>query len=128
MDLSKLDLRAAVTEGAEFELKHPGTGEGLGVFPMVQGYDSEEVETAERELRRRAGRAKDKDAAVAVLERMRLVRAQTALIGLRGGSGDTGTVEKLRDLMANPSWVWVIEQIEAFAGDRASFFASAEAS
>ncbi|MCA0961144.1 hypothetical protein [Salipiger bermudensis] len=126
MDLTKLDLRAAVSEGAEFELKHPGTGEGIGVFPTVLGYDSEEVETAERDLRRRASRAKDREAAVAILERLPLVRAQTALTGLRGGSGETSTVEKLSALMAKPGFIWIIEQIEAFAGDRASFFSSAE--
>jgi hypothetical protein len=126
MDLTKLDLRAAVSEGAEFELKHWGSDEGLGLFPTVLGYDSEEVETACRELRRRASRAKDREAAVAMLERLPLVRAQTALIGLRGGSGETSTVEKLRALMEKPGFVWVVEQIEAFAGDRASFFKSAE--
>uniref|UniRef100_A0A2A3K104 Uncharacterized protein n=1 Tax=Alloyangia mangrovi TaxID=1779329 RepID=A0A2A3K104_9RHOB len=125
MDLTNLDLRAVVSEGAEFELKHPGTGEGLGGFLTVQGYDSEAVADAERELRRRAMRSKDKESATALLERMRVARAQAALIGMRGGSGETETVEKVRALIEKPGWVWVVEQIEAFAGDRGSFFASA---
>ncbi|MBR9841433.1 MAG: hypothetical protein GYB50_26805 [Rhodobacteraceae bacterium] len=126
MDLTELDLRAAVAEGAEFELRHPGTGEALGAFLTVQGYDSEAVEDAERDIRRRAMRAKDKESATEVLDKMRVARAQAALISLRGGSGSTETVEQMRALIAKPGWVWVVEQIEAFAGNRASFFKSAE--
>lgn len=40
MDLATLDTVAACDAGAEIELKHPATGEGVGVFWRVLGKDS----------------------------------------------------------------------------------------
>ena len=125
MDLSGLNIRDAASGGAEFELMHPGTGDPLGVFLTVRGYDSAEVETATRDVSRDAMKGKKTDVAEFSRKR-RVAMAQAALIDVRGGTGDTATAQAVRELMAQPGFVWVIEQTEAFAGDRASFFKSAE--
>lgn len=125
MDLASLNIRDAASGGAEVELMHPGTGEALGVFLRVRGYDSAEVEDAARNLSRVVMKGKKPDVAEFSRKR-RVTMAQAALMDVRGGSGDTATVDAVRALMADPGFVWIIEQVEAFAGDRASFFKSAE--
>lgn len=125
MDLAQLDLRSVEAEGAEMALLHPGTGEETGVTFRVIGYDTEQVETATREFRKGMMAAKKKPAQEDVLSGLRRTRAKAALVGVEGGSGSTTTVDEFRALMDEPGFVWIVEQVEAFAGDRASFFKSA---
>lgn len=126
MDLSNLDVIAAAKLGAPVELRHPGTGEALGVTLRVLGYESEEVESATRDFHREAMKAKQKVLPADLIAGRRRVQAKAALVAVEGGSGDTETVEDFRALIDKPGFVWVIEQIESVAGDRASFFTSAE--
>ncbi|WP_300440386.1 hypothetical protein [uncultured Mameliella sp.] len=126
MDLATLNLHEVEGEGVEMPLLHPGTGEETGVTFRVIGYDTEAVEAAGREARNALmnGRAKtDQSEAMA---KIRAARARAALVDVKGGSGSTKTVEDFRKLMGNPGFVWIVEQVEAFAGNRASFFTSAE--
>lgn len=123
MDLGGLDLRSV--PGAEMELLHPGTGEATGVFLTVSSYDSEAVEAAARAVAQHGMKGRKTDAPD-FMRRRRVAMAQAAVTDVRGGTGSTKTAEAVRDLMAQPGFVWIVEQVEAFAGDRASFFKSAE--
>jgi predicted lipid-binding transport protein (Tim44 family) len=127
MDFESLDLR--VVPGAEFELLHPGSGEGLRLFPTVQSYDSEGVEEAQREVRRRAAKAKTREEATAILGTQRVAMAKAALSHLRSEcemENAPKDVDGLRAKLELPGYIWAVEQIEAFAGDRASFFPKPE--
>lgn len=119
-----LDLRQI--PGAEFELRHPGTGEGMGYHITVQGYDSEAVDDAGQDVRRKALKAKDKTEAEDVLRGLRVARAQAAVLTIRDDKDPESTAEGFRNLLVKPGFIWAVEQIEAFAGDRASFFKNAE--
>lgn len=126
MDLGGLDLRAAASRGEEFELLHPGTGEPTGVHLRVVGYDCAEVEDAARAASRAMMRGSKKPDPVEAVRARRVAMASAAIKGVRGGSGGTTTADEVRALLSDPGFVWIVEQIEAFAGDRASFFTSAE--
>ena len=125
MDIGGLDLRATASVGAEMVLRHPGTGDDLGVRLKVQGYDSEAVEAAAREVSREAMKAKTREDPDVLIRRRRVAQARASLMGVEGATGETTTVDQYRELMGQPGFIWIIEQIEAFAGDRASFFKSA---
>lgn len=125
MDLGDLNLRAVTSQGATMDLLHPGTGEKTGVTFNVVGYDSEAVENAARDVRREFMGARVKADAMDVATRRRVAMACAALVGVEGGSGSTKTLDDFKRLMADPGYIWVIEQIEGFAGDRASFFKTA---
>jgi len=53
-DLATLDTRAACDVPAEIELKHPATGEPLGMFISLLGKDSTPYKTAVKALRNAA--------------------------------------------------------------------------
>jgi len=127
MDIGSLDLHEAETKGAEFELRHPGNGSKTGVFLTVQGYDCDAVTKAGRDVRRRAAKAKDRDDAAEILATQRAEFAKAALLSIRGATGDNTTVDHYRALIdKGAAFIWIVEQIEAFAGDRASFFPKPE--
>lgn len=126
MDLTALDLHVVEAEGADMALLHPGTGEETGVTFRVIGYDAEAVEAATREFRKGMMNAKKRPAQEDVLSGLRRTRAKAALVGVEGGSGSTTTVDEFHALMDQPGFVWIVEQVEGFAGNRASFFKSAE--
>ena len=123
MDLSSLDLRALPSK--PLELLHPGTGEKTGVMVSCLCFDSDAVEAAAREVRQ-AALAGDKPDPAELLRKRRVAMARASIVGVDGGSGDTATVEALRALVEKPGFVLSVEQIEAFVGNRASFFKSAE--
>lgn len=125
MDIADLNVVAAAERGAAVELRHPGTGDALGITLRVRGFESDEVESAVRDFHREAMKSKKKPEALDLVAGRRRVQAKAALIGVDGGTGGMETVEGVRKYIDAPGFVWVIEQIEAVAGDRASFFTSA---
>lgn len=125
MDISSLNM-SEVGQGADMSVKHPGTGELTGLVLVLRSYDVPEVEEAKRSRQRdlmKAGRDVELDEAMAAT---RLARAKAAIVGVKGGSGNSETVEQVQALLDDAGMIWLIEQIEAFAGDRGSFFKSAE--
>lgn len=132
MDISGLDLIAAAAAGTIVHLRHPGTGAGLGIEIGVIGYESDAVKDAERAYLRRAQDAVKKPEADDFLRGRRIALAAasiTSVSGMEIGAGEKETVvtvDMLRAMIAEPKWVWILEQIEATAGDRRYFFTSAE--
>ncbi len=124
MDISNLDLTAASDSGATIDLVHPGTGADLGIKIGVTGFESEAVKAAERAyLRGVQDRKKKPDPAEFLMGRRVAVAAAsvTSVTGMEVGQ-EAITVDKLRAMLADPSWIWILEQVEEVAGDRASFF------
>lgn len=126
MDIGDLDLREASDRGSVVSLRHPGTGEPLGISLRVLGYESAKVDQAVREYQRKVVKSKDKPSTTEFLEGRRRIQASASVIGVEGGSGRMGSIDGVREYIDNPGFVWLVEQIEAVAGDRASFFTSAE--
>lgn len=126
MDINDLDICAAADAGATFELLHPGTGKPTGVHLTVRGYDSVAVEEAGRDANRAAMRSSKRPEPSESIRVRRIAMARASLMDVKGGTGSTKTADDLRKLMDRPGHMWVIEQIENFAGDRGSFFRSAE--
>lgn len=123
MDISNLNLTAASDAGATVALAHPGTGADLGITIGVTGFESEAVTAAERAyLRGVQDRNKKPDAGDFLRGRRVAVAAAaiTSVTGMEVGK-ETVTVDVLRAMLADPAWVWILEQIEEVAGDRASF-------
>lgn len=52
MDLEQLDTKSGAELGYEFELRHPETGAGLGMFITVLGADSDAYRGLERQHQR----------------------------------------------------------------------------
>ncbi|MGI3168395.1 hypothetical protein ACRARG_04535 [Pseudooceanicola sp. C21-150M6] len=126
-DISNLNLSEASKAGAFVDLVAPGTGTDLGIKIGVIGYDSEAVKEAERAYLRQMQDRKKKADASEFLTGRRVAVAAAAVASVEGMEigKEAVTVDKLRSMLAEPAWVWILEQIEEVAGDRASFFKSA---
>ena len=125
MDISALNLTAASGVGTVVDLKHPGTSEELGIKIEVIGYESDTCDQAAREAMRELRDKKVDASEVMKARRIALARASVQSIeGMEIGD-DTVTVERLRQMLGERAWVWILEQIEDVAGDRASFFGNA---
>ena len=117
-----IDLCEIADKGAEMEFRHPGTLESMGIFATVRGYDSEAVVEAGRAVSQ-AMMAAPKSDVQDFARKKRVAMAQAALVSVRGGPDD---VDAVRAMMAEPGKVWIVEQVQAFGGDRASLFPKPE--
>lgn len=126
MDIGNLGIVSTLSAGREIEFTHPVTGEAIGVFVTIMGNDSPDVRAARRDVMRKAmagDKKPDDDAASEVLLRSMAARA---VIGVRGATGDTETVEQMREfLVSHPDGIFFVNQIMESWGTK-SFFTSAE--
>lgn len=127
MRLDSLSVTDAAENGVPVDLLHPGTGEPIGVVVSVRGYESEAVDAAIKSFHKMALESRRKLTQFEVISGRRKAQAKASIISVEGsGDNEDVTVSDVHALIDKPGFVWVIEQIEAVAGDRASFFTSAE--
>ena len=128
MDISSLDVRAAAEAARDMPLRHPGTGEETGAIFKVLGFDAPAVVDAGREHDRAfAAMSKDKRPdMMGQIEARKRVLARAALVDWNGfvwegdeREFDAGLAAKIID---NPGFSWVVDQINAFGGDRSNLF------
>jgi len=128
MDLSTLDVRAAAEAARDMPLRHPGTGEETGAVFHVLGFDAPTVVEAGREHDRAITKMpKDKRPdLMAQMETRKQVLAKAALVGWSGfvweGEERAFDVEFAAELIDRPGFSWMVDQINAFGGDRANLF------
>ena len=119
-DLSSLDTSAAAEAGAELELLHPATGEGLNMFVTLLGTDSASWRQAiSRNLNRRGSGKRTPEKAME--ENIETYAACT--VGFRGVILDGQEIPFSHDnaRMLYRRFPWMREQVDAFIGDRANF-------
>lgn len=130
-DLSTLnDSLKKQEEGVPVKIKHPATGEELGITIYVASYDSEKVRRVAREMgnkalleRRRNPRKAD---TVEAHEERTFAIAAAAIVGWEGLESEGKPLEFNREnaRMIVERFSFVAEQIDMVAGDRANFFAN----
>lgn len=130
-DLSSLDAAVAKQEdGIRVEIKHPATGEPLGMIFTVASYDSERVKAVARSLgnkvlvsQKRNPRRTD---TVEAMEDRTFAIAVAAVVGWEGvdldGKALPCTPDNVR--MVLERYPAIAEQVDAAASDRAAFFQS----
>lgn len=121
IDLASLDTAARCDEGAELELRHPATGEPLGVYLALAGVDSRAhrqalAHLAEQRLKRRTMNPDDvrgEDVEVAA-------RCTLAWRGVTiDGKAVSYSLENARALYAR--FPWIREQAVVFIADRGNY-------
>lgn len=140
-DLATLDLAAACDAPFEFELTHPKTGDGVGVFFSIVGHESASFQTYLREQANKArrkmiDRRKDEimtveaetdllvDAVVAYVKGWRTVLdGKSKPIVLLGGEELEFSEGNARRLLGNPGFAWAVRQISEKASDLGNFIA-----
>ncbi len=122
LDLATLDTAALCEEGAELELTHPKTGEGLGVFITVAGIDSKKWRRALNAIGEKRANKRSKltaeegiAGAVDILARCTIAWRNVTL----DGAELPCTEENARTLYTRLPWVR--EQVDTFASDRGSY-------
>lgn len=128
MDLATLNTKAKSEAGIEFELKHPATGDPLGMFVTVLGADSERFRARAEDFQRRnlkqARRGKaDEIGAELQKERIALCAAMTAdWRGLELGGAEVAFSEaKAAEIYGDEGWTWILDQVDRAINDRANF-------
>jgi len=131
MKLSALDTRTKATTGAEMELFHPVSGEGTGMFLNLLGHDSDAVQIAGTELKRkRLKLAVEKGANGIPHDEDRALLAEAMAIAItdwRNIVGDDGVeipYSAPQAALMLREYPVVAEQVEAFVYNRANFLKS----
>lgn len=128
-DLSTLDTGSQRQEdGVPVEIKHPVTGQGLGITVTVASYESERVKAVARAMGNKAllqqKRNPRKADTVEAVEERTLEIAIAAIVGWDGveleGKKLPFTRENARTVLER--YPFIAEQIDAVAADRAAFF------
>lgn len=109
-------------EAVDLELKHPVSGELLGVSLKVVGPDSIQFRTARNALIKRK-----MDGAQSTPEEMIANNDELLASLVVGWSNDEFfdgpySPAKVKELIANPGLAWLREQIDNFTETRANFF------
>lgn len=121
--MSKFTLADLGATSVAYELKHPKTGEPLGVTIDVTGSDTVEFrELAKSQIIRSAARPAGQD----LNERMADDEA-LLMTCIRGWSDDEFfggpfSKEAALAIVRNPAYSWLREQVNAFTNDRKNFF------
>lgn len=124
-----MDILALTPSTITVDLKHPGTGELLGVSVELQSIESDEVKTVERSLKNKAlssGRnrvtaEKIDDNTIAILSATIVNWTFTGEANLAGDKKPACNAANKRKLLSNPV---IAKQIDLALGDEAAFFAS----
>lgn len=130
MDLSKFDgFAKSFDEGMEVEIRHPVTGDKLGMTVTVASYQSERVKKLQRKLAnvamREQRRNPKKAATVEEVEEKAHDIMVAAVIGWSGFERDGKplpcTPENVRAVLTNPDLWFIGEQIDKAAEDAQAF-------
>lgn len=130
-----MDISNIVATSYEFELKHPVSGAGLGIFLSLKSTDHEDVKRLEHSIQNRALqlRARGKtftsdiiqkntsDFFVSVISGWRWEKGADGEPALWKGKKPEFTPENVREVTALS---WVQEQIDTEIGEKANFFKS----
>ena len=130
LNLQKTNYAEAAEAGYEFELKKPGTGEGLGAFIKVRGDQSKVVRAWSRrkatEFQMKTLKSKDKDKPMSMdeVEDFGVEQAINRIISWRGISDDgvnelPFTVENAERLLKEHPWI--LEQVVEEAKELLNF-------
>lgn len=121
-DLASLDTAGACDKGAELELRHPVTSEGLGVFITLAGVDSAAFAKAQRDCQNARIR-NQRPVTIQDIEKENLHTLAACTIGWRGleegGKAVAFSHAAAVDLYGR--FPWIREQVNAFIGNRGNF-------
>lgn len=128
MDISDIRPVTSASKGAWMTLKHPATYEPLTAQILVLGYDAPEVVQAQREktreLREEKGNSDDVDPMDVILE-LKKTRVSTAIQEFKdfgwNGSPAVATEKFIKELVDDPDFLWIVDQVEIFGNERANF-------
>lgn len=135
MDLSKFDgFAKGFDEGIEVEIRHPVTGEKLGLSVRVASYQSERVKKVQRKLAnvamREQRRNPKKAATVDEVEEKAHDIMVAAIISWSGFERDGKpldcTPENVRAVLSNPDLWFIAEQIDKAAEDQQGFLTASQ--
>jgi hypothetical protein len=126
LDISKLGTVSASDNGADMDLLNPFNLEKTGAMFHLLGFDSPSVVQAGREYNRGLMRSPLRKEAEEADHNRKIV---LALASLRGWSnfcfGSEKPIEyspqKAKEILENPDFFWISEQIYYFASTRANF-------
>lgn len=119
-------LTSAQEEGVAVQIQHPATGADLGITIVVAGPDSDRHKQAQREMTNvRLRKRKMKITAEEVETESRRLMARK-IISWEGVvyKGEPVTLTVDNAIMVFQKFPFIYEQLDAEAGDRASFFKS----
>lgn len=126
-----MDLLSLTPNTIMLDLKHPATGEPLGVCVELRSLESDEVKTVERQLKNKAlkgGRntvtaEKIDDNTIALLSAALVAWTFSGDANLAGDKKPTCNDTNKRKLLAVPA---IAKQIDVALGDEAAFFTTSE--
>ncbi|WP_309086389.1 hypothetical protein [Chelativorans sp.] len=135
MDLSKFDgLAKTFDEGVEVDIRHPVTGEKLGMTVTVASYQSERVKKLQRKMANQALREQRRNPKkAATIEEVEekahdlMVAAVISWTGFeRDGKELPCTPENVRAVVSNPDLWFIAEQIDKAAEDSQAFMTASQ--
>lgn len=130
MDISTLGVVDAANKPGKMPLLNPFNGEETGATFHVLGYDSEPVIEAGREFDRAQASRGQSGGASEIMRRRRIALALAAVTGwddfVFGGEKVKFTKAKAQEIMEQPNFGWIVDQVQRFGGDRANFSPAAQ--
>lgn len=140
-DLGDMDLAAAAARGAELELRHPATGQPIGILIRLAGADSQTYLDAQRRILDLAARDGKRTVDSSVYERRAAELAAAVTMGWAYKSQKGARLDSYERVEGMIPWRgqelpfsdenainvylerrWIREQIESFINVRANFF------
>lgn len=126
-DFANLDLTVAANEGAEVELLHPVTGEGLGSFVSILGTDSDRYKERMNKLRNKrieaAKKAETIDMTAEDLDQQNVDLLVACTTGFRDLvlDGEPVVFSATIAQQMYTRFSWMRDQIDREIGNRANF-------
>lgn len=128
MDIAKLKVRTAAEAGSEMALLSPFDGTETGACLTVLGYDARVVQDAEDAVRK-SFMGKKGGTVDGMSDAMRLARICAAVTGWSNfefnGKAAKFSPDRFRDLMLDPDFSWIGDQVEIHGRQRGNFMPSA---
>lgn len=122
-DLANIDPTSLADEGVEMEITHPSTGEGIGMFILLCGSDSDRYRNAERKILNKRLSNPSAKQSVERLEESSLKLLIGCTLGFRNlvlnGKSYEYNQDNIRKLYINHRWIK--EQVDAFIADRGNY-------
>jgi len=128
LDLAALDTKKGAEEGFQLELRHPKSGDPIGIWIRVLGADSDTYQELLRELERRHAEILKRNMRASLSAEERRAEALELLAAATRGWSDKMIVDgsmlgfspdAARKLYAR--FPWIREQVDAGVHDRGNF-------